>query len=161
MNKSIQMEYNLLKTIEPNLGLQMCPTRNPHLTPYPAIDYVNPGLGQVARLYSFYVPLYSNQSPFNIAKKDDPAISQEGGSEEPISNDSIDNSMSVDPIEYNDKKRKLMGDGIQSSFMHPKVLTETIDLGPQSKVRKKEHTTKMEKNKIGKGQNLKHKFQFD
>jgi hypothetical protein len=149
------MEYNLLKTIEPNLGLQMCPHKNPHLTPYPAIDYVNPGLGQVARLYSFYVPLFSNQSPFNIAKKDDNSLSQEGGSEEQTSNESIEDTGSIDPIEFNERKRKLMGDAIQSSFMHPKVLTDKIDLEPQSKVRKKNHNIKTEK-----GQNVKHKFQF-
>ncbi len=97
------MEYNLLKTIEPNLALQMCPLRNPHLTPYPAIDYVNPGLGNAARLFSFYVPLYANQSPFNISKKEDQSFSderettnevlaQEGGSmdtKEPSSNDLV------------------------------------------------------------------------
>ncbi len=76
------MEYNLLKTIEPNLGLQMCPERNPHLTPYPAIDYVNPGLAQSARLFSFYVPLHANQSPFNIRKETDNSILQEGGSKD-------------------------------------------------------------------------------
>jgi hypothetical protein len=126
------MEYNLLKTIEPNLGLQMCPIRNPHLTPYPAIDYVNPGLGQAARLFSFYVPLYSNQSPHNIHKEEDNSILQEGGSRDPDTNDDID----IDPVEFNNRKRKLMGDGVQSSFMHPKIMTGKIDLEPQAKVKK-------------------------
>jgi len=162
------MEYNLLKTIEPNLGMQMCPVRNPHLTPYPAIDYVNPGLGQATRLFSFYVPLHSNQSPFTIEKQEDNAMSQEGGSKDLISNDS--NSMNedlgddiLDPLEFNNRKRKLMGDAIQSSFMHPKIVTGTIELEPQSKVKKKTVSVKseMDKNKVGKGRNLKHKFQFD
>ncbi len=172
------MEYNLLKTIEPNLGLQMCPIRNPHLTPYPAIDYVNPGLGNAARLYSFYVPLYTNQSPFNISKKEDnsisqerdltaEAISQEGGSmdaeQSTNDNNSFTEKMSdsfVDPVEFNNRKRKIMGDAIQSSFMHPKVLTGKLNFEPVSKVKKRDISVKVE-NKIGKGQSVKHKFKFD
>ena len=164
------MEYNLLKTIEPNLGLQMCPIRNPHLTSYPAIDYVNPGLGQAARLFSFYVPLYANQSPFNIVKEQDQAMSQEGGSIDSNPSDSISDSIdnNFDPIEFNNRKRKLIGEGVQSSFMHPKIITGKIDLEPQSKVKKKNVTVKSENEKIkvgkghnvGKGQNVKHKFQF-
>jgi hypothetical protein len=158
------MEYNLLKTIEPNLGLQMCPIRNPHLTPYPAIDYVNPGLAQSARLFSFYVPLYSNQSPFNIRKEEnDSSLLQEGGSQDPENETSSDSEMNIDPIEFNSKKRKLMGEGIQSSFLHPKIVTDSIDLEPKSKVKKKSTTFNSEntKVKIGKGQNVKHKFQFE
>jgi hypothetical protein len=162
------MEYNLLKTIEPNLGLRMCPSQNPRLTPYPAVDYVNPGLGQAARIFSFYVPLHTNQSTYTIEKKEDEALSQEGGSQESTSKDSnstsFDDAMhdnNIDPIEFNSRKRKLMGDGIQSSFMHPKIVTGTIELEPQSKVKKKNITVKPEeKNKTGKGQTVKHKFQF-
>jgi hypothetical protein len=164
------MEYNLLKTIEPNLGLRMCPSQNPRLTPYPAVDYVNPGLGQAARVFSFYVPLHTNQSPYTIEKKEDEAMSQEGGSQESVSkdsnpttfNDASDDIDNIDPIEFNARKRKLMGDGIQSSFMHPKIVTGTIELEPQSKVKKKNLTVKSEENgnKTGKGQHVKHKFQF-
>jgi hypothetical protein len=106
------MEYSLLKTIEPNLGMQMCPIQNPHLTPYPAIDYVNPGVGQAARLFSFYVPLHSRQSPYAIEKEEDNAMSQEGGSQDVISNENnlqsqeTLNADEIDPIEFNDKKRK-------------------------------------------------------
>jgi hypothetical protein len=154
------MEYNLLKTIEPNLGLQMCPVPNPHLTPYPAIDYVNPGLGQAARLYSFYVPLHSNQSPLNIDKKKDDALLQEGGSSEMTSVEtSEDLNEDIDPIEFNNRKRKLMGDAIQSSFMHPKILTDSLELEPQSKVKKKEVIMKSEPDR-NKQRGLKHKFQF-
>ena len=54
------MEYNLLKTIEPSIGDIVCPNEiYPRLSPYPAMDFVNPGLGQISRLYSFYVPLHS------------------------------------------------------------------------------------------------------
>jgi hypothetical protein len=150
------MEYNLLKTIEPNLGLQMCPIRNPHLTAYPAIDYVNPGLAQATRLYSFYVPLYTSQSPYNILKEDN-SLSQEGGSKDETAETFDD----IDPVEYNNRKRKLMGDGIQSSFMHPKIETGQIDLEPKSKVKKKNVAEKLNNVKIGRGRELKHKFQFE
>jgi hypothetical protein len=149
------MEYNLLKTIEPNLGLQMCPMQNPHLTPYPAIDYVNPGLGQAARLFSFYVPLHTNQSPFAIEKKENNAVLQEGGSKDSEFNETESNHDNDDPIEFNNRKRKLMGDAIQSSFMHP-IVTDTIQLEPESKVKKKNIPTNSEAKK----RQIKHKFQF-
>lgn len=63
------MEYNLLKTIEPNLSPIVSSSTYPRLTPYPAIDFVNPGLGQIGRLYSFYVPVHSAKSLHNIEKK--------------------------------------------------------------------------------------------
>ena len=45
------MEYNLLKTIESNLGPTVSSSIYPRLTPYPAKDYINPGVGQISRLY--------------------------------------------------------------------------------------------------------------
>jgi hypothetical protein len=156
------MEYSLLKTIEPNLGLQMCPVRNPHLTPYPAIDYINPGLGHAARLYSFYVPLHATESPFNITKKEEQALSQEGGAKDTVEDTDNVSVLDNDPTQFNERKRKLMGDAVHSSFLHPKILTGQIDLEPQSKVKKKNEIFKSENlTKLGKGKNVKHKFQFD
>jgi hypothetical protein len=68
------MEYRLLKTIESS-QLTLLPKETlPRLTPYPANNCVNPGLGQIARLYSFYVPLYSrSKSSFNF-KKHEPNV---------------------------------------------------------------------------------------
>ena len=63
------MEYNLLKTIEPNLGSCVSSSTYPRLTPYPATDFVNPGLGQISRLYSFYVRVHSEKNLHTIAKK--------------------------------------------------------------------------------------------
>ncbi len=139
----------------------MCPTHNPHLTPYPAIDYVNPGLGQAARLYSFYVPLHNSQSPLTIEKKEDNAMLQEGGSQDIESNENEsdsnhENHDNEDPIEFNNRKRKLMGDAVQSSFMHP-IVTDTIEFEPQSKVKKKDFVAKSPGKKL---QTTKHKFQF-
>lgn len=63
------MEYNLLKTIEGNLGFNRSTSTYPKLTPYPANDFVNPGLGQISRLYSFYVPLHSHYNLHSVSKK--------------------------------------------------------------------------------------------
>ena len=63
------MEYNLLKTIEGNFSKTLVSSTYPQLTPYPATDFVNPGLGQISRLYSFYVPLYSHKDLFSVTKK--------------------------------------------------------------------------------------------
>ena len=63
------MEYSLLKTIEVNLGSPVPTSSYPKLTPYPATDFVNPGLGQIGRLYSFYVPLYSHSNLHSVSKK--------------------------------------------------------------------------------------------
>ena len=65
----VEMEYNLLKTIEANLGTTIQTASYPRLTPYPATDFVNPGVGQIGRLYSFYVPLHSHNNLHTISKK--------------------------------------------------------------------------------------------
>ena len=44
----MKMENKLLKTIEANVSAFYVPTTTlPRLTPYPATDFVNPGLGQI------------------------------------------------------------------------------------------------------------------
>ena len=136
------MEYNLLKTIEPNLRLQMNPSTHPRLSQFPAVDFVNPGLGQVARLYSFYVPMQSNYAPLTINKKEDNSVNQEGsGKNEKEENEEVESEIETkdfDPLEYNNRKRKLLGEGVQSSFMNPMAIkTGTLQLEPSNKMKKK------------------------
>jgi hypothetical protein len=71
---------------------------------------------------------------------------------QPINND--DN-----PIEFNEQKRKKMGDQIHDSFLHPSfVKTSKIVLEPQTK---KKNTVKVIKKDTNlKGKNIKHKFKF-
>lgn len=74
------MEYKLLKTIEPNLSLTVPNEMMPRLSAYPANDFVNPGLGQISRLYSFYVPLHARS--LHSETKTEPnvsAVTQQGG----------------------------------------------------------------------------------
>lgn len=107
------MEYNLQKTIESNLGY-LFPTRPYlHLTSYPNIDYVNPGIGCVARLHSIYVPIYS-KIPYKIEKVNQSL--EQGGKGMEIDtddkqNDSIENELNIDnhhenPEEFNEQKKR-------------------------------------------------------
>jgi hypothetical protein len=129
------MEYNLQKTIEQNIFHSIPNSTYPILTQYPATDFVNPGLGQVSRLYSFYVPLFAQKSSsYEIKKsstdeeKDPIEIEQTGMGEEDIS-ETEDNILN----QLNERKRKKMDDGVYDSFTHPKVfVTKKILLKPEN-----------------------------
>lgn len=176
MNK---MEYSLLKQLEPNIGHLFPNSTHPQLSAYPALDYVNPGIGQLARIHNFIVPLHAQDNLHLIEKqiteqsniKDlAESLNEQIGSgiesetklksEEQI----IEEQKSTDPETLNAKKRHLMGESIYSSFMHPKKLKVTeINLDAK---------TQQKKEKIGNGllqkstpshskiKNVKHKFSF-
>jgi hypothetical protein len=58
-----------MKTITDSIGNHVIPhSPHPQLTQFPAYDFVNPGLAQISRLYSFYVPLFSKPSSHLIIK---------------------------------------------------------------------------------------------
>jgi hypothetical protein len=169
------MEYRLLKTIEPNLGINVPNEMMPRLTPYPATDFVNPGLGQIARLFSFYVPLHVKS--LHSQNKNEPNVEaqlQEGSgnidhedankSENEIDSGSenlSEQNIDADPIEYNEMKRKKMGFAVHDSFLHPKFIkTDKILLASPTSSKtpvKKMKTTKTESNAT---KTIKHKFQF-
>jgi hypothetical protein len=68
------MEFNLEKWLTPSFY-------NPQqqqLTPYPSVDYVNPGIGHIVRNYSFYQPLFTQRNTHAIDKKVDPGVMLEG-----------------------------------------------------------------------------------
>jgi hypothetical protein len=127
------MEYNLLKTIEPTIGGIFCPNEMyPRLSPFPATDYVNPGLGQISRLYSFYVPLHSKetlhmkQKKINILELEGSGSGQKAAeieqNPEKNENEEIKAQLESDPETFNELKRKLMGPAVHESFLHPKVI---------------------------------------
>jgi hypothetical protein len=163
-----KMEYNLLKTIERPMALLMPQETLPRLTPFPATDFVNPGLGQISRLYSFYVPLYTQKNIHTIEKQievqdntnlegsgENSNFNEEKKNEETFS----ENAPHSNPIEFNDNKRKRMGSPIHESFLHPKFIkTDRILMKPVH-----EKTTKNEKHSdlsINESKKVKHKFQF-
>jgi hypothetical protein len=166
------MEYQLLKTIEHSQSVIIPKETLPRLTPFPANNCINPGLGQIARLYSFYVPMYSRPNLHSVSKNipNVEPIEQEGKGEtetdiEPSSeNDTVtesinsDNEGDLNPIEYNERKRKLMGSAVQDTFLHPKMIkTNTIVLSKTTV--KNEKKTKLLKDASEKHV-PKHKFQF-
>ena len=170
------MEYNLLKTIEPNLGL-MIPSQTsatmPRLSSVPSIDCVNPGLGQISRLYSFYVPLHSKQS-LHLVEKNEPQVepsNQEGGgniemdeSSQEIDNTEIsEDTEKVTPEQFNEMRKKRLGSPIHASFLHPKMIkTDKIIFKLPNSV--KSEKKPVSKNPVLKTNNeskpIKHKFQF-
>ena len=127
------MEYQLLKTIEPNLGLCRNPPF-PQLSPYPAFDYVNPGVGQISRLFSFYVPIHTRPNLHSLEKKVslnetvplNEADNREGfgAGEEEVSEESkeIKRQLESDPLEFNESKKQRMGAPIHNAFLSPKVI---------------------------------------
>jgi len=172
MKLKFNMEYRLLKTIESSQPLLLPKETMPRLTPYPANNCVNPGLGQIARLYSFYVPLYSKSHLHEIHKNKPNveeahlSLNQEGkGQEEkiqtaletPENSETKNEDDELNPIEFNERKRKQLGSAIQESFLHPKVIKTDTILLQKPKKQTKSVSENQDNNKL---KPLKHKFQF-
>ena len=163
------MEYNLLKTIESSFRANFVPNEQyPRLSPFPATDYVNPGVGQICRLHSFYVPLYTRQNLHEKQKKN--AIENlEGSGEdheeqkqnEAISEELKDNEHDLkDPIEFNLEKRKRLGSAIQESFLHPKLIKTDKIIFKKPAVKKELNSEQTVKKPVLSEKSLKHKFKF-
>jgi hypothetical protein len=163
------MEYSLLKTIENGIGCPFIPNESyPRLTPFPATDFVNPGLGQISRLHDFYVPLYSNRHLHEKHKKVNNLDNLEGSgvseNETVDTNDQIMkdqdnlvNDLKEDPVSFNLEKRKRLGDAIHESFLHPKLIkTDTLIL----KKPVKSETTKPQSTNHYPKSIVKHKFKL-
>lgn len=140
------MEYSLLKQITPQL-----PYLEPHfyarLTSVPSKDFVNPGVGQVIKLYEFYVPLAATNNPYKISKIDlNQKINQEGFGGDQVepkdnevkasevslqsNNSNLDNNIEngvVTPTTSNGvgtpttSSAIKLSEGIVESFQHPKI----------------------------------------
>lgn len=183
-----EMEYSLLKQLEPNIGHLFPNSTHPQLSAYPALDFVNPGIGQLARIHNFIVPLHAQDTLHLIEKENDLENTQNvldlqenlndqvgSGFEEPnvaLEQKLIEQQKASDPQTLNEKKRLLMGESIHQSFQHPKkIKIEELNL--------KKGTSKILKmdDKIGQGsssssiststsnskqkqKNIKHKFAF-
>lgn len=127
------MDYKLQWKIEKRIGTPFIPSSSGvRLTPYPAIDFVNPGCD--AKLYQFYVPIHASSSPHVINKKVEVVglSTDEKPSESSVEqigsglNIEIDNEhQNEDPVEFNEAKKQKLGDSIQNNFLHPKHAVET------------------------------------
>jgi len=129
------MEFNLLKHIEKPLG-HFPPNLHILQSSSHATDFVNPGVGNVNKKYSVFVPLHSAVLPTHTSSKvksdSSPALDQKGfgeiASKPPAAGDSNHKSEKPeDEVEQlNSRKRKLVGDEIFESFMNPKVKTSVL-----------------------------------
>jgi hypothetical protein len=172
------MEYRLLKSIEPQ-GVLMPKEKLPRLTAYPANNCVNPGLGQIARLYSFYVPMYSNPSLHSISKSEanvEPNVElfdQEGKGEnstDTSNNEQVESQINnanfradsdLNPSDFNERKRKMLGSAVQESFLHPKIIkTDKIVFSNQRIVNKVNSNQTQVHKSVDTSKPIKHKFQF-
>ena len=72
-----------------------------------------------------------------------------------------------DPLEFNERKRKLLGSEIQDSFLHPSFVKTSKIVIETKKVPKEKHQNKSKETSITKTKPLqntkqiKHKFKFD
>ena len=164
------MEYNLLKSIESPLSAVVTKQIFPRLSPYPATDYVNPGLGQISRLYNFYVPLPTNYNLHQINKKiTNVSDNLEGFGKVDSDKTNVEEDSTIgeeDPIEFNEIKRKRLGEPIHESFLHPKLIkTDKIQFGDEVPSKAKQLTKKsISKNKkiepLHVDKSVKHKFRL-
>lgn len=128
------MEYRLALSMDcaQNEGLFFSPISYVNLTNTPCNDFVNPGLGQITRLFDLYVPLHSMKSPTLIEKQNNemkPDHDQKGAGENVVDEEKNTDSVAAEKnepstsstvIENPTLKRKLEP-GLQESFQHPKV----------------------------------------
>ena len=135
------------------------------------------GLGNTSRQYSFYMPMHTQPDIHTKAKKDSLSNQnlQEGGSESKSDqlieeNEDITHILTQSKplfnddnvLEFNDRKRKLMGDDIHESFLHPNfVKTSKITFTTQKNSKKSPKNAIVKKVEImPKTKEIKHKFQF-
>lgn len=176
------MEYSLLKQIVPNrsyfpIGISTHPTH------FPGFDCINPGIGNVASPFSYFVPTHFTTNPnLQVKNRDTQNIetpeSQEGKGKELIAKESqvtenaeteVGNSASSSKDEESEKilnelnarKKKLLDSAIYESFLHPKrIKTEILHLKNVQKAKE----LKVPKIKVTEKtplSNVKHKFKFE
>lgn len=62
------MEHRLMKQLNPTFAKKVL---NGPLTSYPAIDFINPGIGNVVQPYGLFVPLHTHDT-YKITKSKPP-----------------------------------------------------------------------------------------
>lgn len=129
----------------------------------PSYDYVNPGLGQITRLYDLYTPIHANNAPFTIKKIDNDNDNNEQseqagkGVAEDIDEKSSDDSEqaapnSSFPVAMNLEKSEIMPNenilkrkidsGILESFQFPKIKVGKITLNSSNKTAQPKNSQK-------------------
>jgi hypothetical protein len=139
----IKMEYKLQQRLQRDWRRLLMPSSPyPILSSYPAIDYIVPGIGHAATYQSFFVPINGVVDVHNIEKKKElekklEQNDQEGGGE---SSEKMETNTFVseeNPEDFNDRKRKLLGNAVFESFSNPKpITTKTILLQNQDTIKR-------------------------
>ena len=158
------MEYNLQKTIEPMFAYIFPKTNSPRLTSTPANSCINPSIGQVTRLFSVYVPIYSRPSEHLLEKQiDNDQIGggvnesfegENSGSESFEVENSRNEKVGEKNQEKNDESVHKMDEGIAQSFQTPKIKTSVLKLSQKAE----KNIMKSNGGKISKSKIIKHKF---
>lgn len=130
------MEFNILKKIQQPVSY-LQPDLSQLYTSVPNKVFINPGVGNVAKSYSIFVPIYSHSNPHSSNKtslqtgfgaldksNSDKADKGQNEAEPHLSPSSPESEIA----KFNDRKRQLLGDDIFNSFMHPKIKTGKLEL---------------------------------
>jgi hypothetical protein len=132
------MEFNLQKTIEPNLPQYLSLSQTyPHLSSLPGHTVVVPGVGNIISNPTFFVPLRQAVNQHLIKKSLDFSDNQEGlgtESNDNLKEEQVDTQIpNNDKNELNDRKRKLMDPAIFEAFNHPTFKSKTVILNQTKK----------------------------
>ena len=165
------MEYNLQKTLNSDYFDYDSNVTDFEIEQY---DEITPGIGQIIQIDNIIVPIYHTSDLTTIIKDDSSEQLGAGvDTSNEIDNESLDTESPTlksmlsesektlddkeSESEQNTKKRKIIDEGIHSSFLHPKMFkTKTLVLN--SKPEDKNDTNKKKSDQKDGKKSLKHKF---
>ncbi len=133
------MDIRFLQTYTPNVGY-LFPRNFVTFSSTPSKNIVSPGIGQIFKSPSVFIPIYGLKSTHLIEK-----VVQNGGSNSDLEINSSDNLQSKTSVENSekannhfeiesDRKRKKMPDAIKNSFQNPVIKTATLNLSKKRKL---------------------------
>lgn len=163
------MDLNILRAMNA-LQPTFAKSSFPLISSTPAVSQITPGVGLFTPLYSTYVPIrmYKN-FPHEIRKEVEPIIITEdiqigtGTNEQNLENKKLEESEPLDHSEQNTQsvkssKESLISEGVQFSFLHPRIETDKIIFPKKrSAPKNKSIPPKLVKTE----HKMKHKFQFN
>ena len=138
------MEFSLAQSLEGNCEILNSP--NPQINADPAIDLVNPGLGQIVNLYETLVPIRGRYL-HTLAKKVE-------------NNDEIKDNVSEQSNFQSGSGNDPIESPVLESFMHP-IITDSI-IFPKEETHPKKHkiSKSSEKSFPSKRRKIQHKFEI-
>ena len=142
-----RMEYSIAKSLNENVEFYDVPF--PHLSSQPALDQVNPGIGQIVSLYETIVPMRGS-SHYTIEKKIEPTVTV-------TETEKINSSQDLITSQVGSGESPL-DPAILASFQHP-IITDSIIFPKEEKIAaKRKNETKLSETKPQKVKKIDHKF---